>query len=600
MIPEYRFYITYSTVTREVFPCNFLSTLLVDEKESGRMFFRRKFSGELLFGTNSWAEDDSGTAVNRKDDWQFLWDIEQLVPCEKLYLEITKDGLSHWIGYFSTSDGKFDIDNCTFRVTPIVYDKYSVFDEFGDDEINLLGGVLAFQTTTMSRMLTYGVVTDFEYTRCIYLIDVIEYLVQYIDPLATISSDFLTAATNPITLADNRYNLLTISQKSDIKRWNASDKAWKGYMSFNKLMEILKIMNLYWEYDASTHTFYVEHISSAVFSPAAGLDLRTQKLHTHVNKYEYDKANMPASEIFSFMESENEYFIDHSIKYYSTCSNQDKGSNTVSYSWNVTTDIEYIQDCMASSDKKGNISDDGWVILANYDDGGLKVYMNHTTGYEIRFNADMSWAILHLAFFKHDRPILTGYMNNALDLFYTTRKTRVQECSAIICEDFDPNQEITTELGETYFSGIKASVLKAEHSPMGMVKLRLGYGQPDNPIIPFEYENLIQIEEVANTTYPTVPTATTYYAQTSVPADADITIDFDVRILDDWGAFHDDHGQITILNGATSGSTTVNWTAPAEPLASNLCRFNIYNVVVAGGMMVWEYYFNLDEDADCL
>lgn len=593
----YRFYVTYpySSGETEVFPLNFNSTSLIDEVESGRIFRRRKFNGTLMFGTNSWAENESGTKVNRKEDFDYFYDIEITEPCESIYLEITRDGNIYWLGKFSTSDGEFDMDRCTFSVTPQVQDKYTAFDEEGDTQLNILTGVLPFHTTKMSRMLSGGIVTDFEYTRNILLTDVIEYLAQQIDGAVTIESNFFTDAINPVTLTTNRYNLLTIAQKSDIKRWSASDKAWKGYISFNELMEILKIMNLYWDYDDTTNTLTVEHISQ--FSYIDGLDLRTQRLQQSVNKYKYDKNNMPASEQFSFMEAEHADFIPHAINYFSPCTNQNKESNVSQYSWNVTTDIEYIQDCMASTDRKGNISDDGWVLLANYDDGGYKIYMNHNTGFEIRFNADLSWALLHKAFFKHDRPVLTGYMNDASETFYTTRKTRIQESSAIICEDFDASQLVTTELGETYFGGIKATVLRAELSPSGLIKMVLGYGQEDNPIVPLSYDNLIQIEEKADAT---PPNKTDYYAQTSLPADTDITIDFDVRILDDWGAFHDDHGQITILNGTTSGSTTVNWSAPAEPLATNLCRFNIYNVVIAGGALTWEYYFNLDGAADCL
>lgn len=592
----YRFYVTYpySSVETEVFPLNFNSTSLIDEVETGRIFRRRKFNGTLMFGTNSWAENEHGVKINRKVDFDYFYDIEITEPCESIYLEITRDGDTYWLGKFSTSDGEFDLDKCTFSVTPQVQDKYTAFDEEGDSQVNILQGALDFYTTTMSRMMSGGVVVDFVYTRNVLLIDAIEYLARQIDGAITIESDFFTEAINPVTLTTNRYNLLTLAQKSDIKRWSASDKAWKGFISFNELMEIIKIMNLYWVYDDTTNTLTIEHISH--FSYADGLDLRTQKLHQSVNRYKYDKNNMPASEKYSFMEANSADFIPHSINYFSPCTNQDKQSNTIQYSWNVTTDIEYIQDCMDSADKKGNISDDGWVLLANYDSGGYKIYMNHNTGSEIRFNADLGWALLHKAFFKHDRPVLAGYMNNINEAFYSTKKTRIQESSAIICDDFDASELITTELGETYFGGIKATVLRAELSPSGLVKMVLGYGQADNPIIPIVYANLIQIEEKADAT---PPNKTDYYAQTSVPADADITIDFDIRILDDFGFFHDDHGQITILSGTSSGSETVIWSAPAEPLASNVCRFNIYNVVIAGGALTWEYYFNLDTAADC-
>jgi len=189
----YRFYVTYpySSVETEVFPLNFNSTSLIDEVETGRIFRRRKFNGTLMFGTNSWAENEHGVKINRKVDFDYFYDIEITEPCESIYLEITRDGDTYWLGKFSTSDGEFDLDKCTFSVTPQVQDKYTAFDEEGDSQVNILQGALDFYTTTMSRMMSGGVVVDFVYTRNVLLIDAIEYLARQIDGAITIESDFL-------------------------------------------------------------------------------------------------------------------------------------------------------------------------------------------------------------------------------------------------------------------------------------------------------------------------------------------------------------------------------------------------------------------------
>ena len=59
-IYEYRFYVTLTTISYEVFPLNFLATSLIDSQTEGQAFYRRTFNGELVFGTNSFTTDDSG------------------------------------------------------------------------------------------------------------------------------------------------------------------------------------------------------------------------------------------------------------------------------------------------------------------------------------------------------------------------------------------------------------------------------------------------------------------------------------------------------------------------------------------------------------
>ena len=64
--PTYRFYVTTFNPpeTIEVFPLNFLESTIVWEKEPGQVFYRKKFNGKLIFGTDSEAIDDSGATAN--------------------------------------------------------------------------------------------------------------------------------------------------------------------------------------------------------------------------------------------------------------------------------------------------------------------------------------------------------------------------------------------------------------------------------------------------------------------------------------------------------------------------------------------------------
>ena len=216
-IPTYRFYVTTFNppATIEVFPLNFLESQIVWEKEAGHVFYRKKFTGKLLFGTDSMAIDDSGATVNRMDDWTLFWFIEQTDPCFEIDFEIKKtvSGVetSYWTGVFSTSEGSFDADKCTFEVTPLINDSYVLYLDKFNDEYNMIdmpGGDVPEITTEMTRG-----VTTYTYTHNRFVLDVLQYIVDDISGgTATVTSTFLTAANNPVTLVANRFLYLTIAQ----------------------------------------------------------------------------------------------------------------------------------------------------------------------------------------------------------------------------------------------------------------------------------------------------------------------------------------------------------------------------------------------------
>lgn len=476
-IPTYRFYISEAgSTTYEVFPLNFLSSSLVDEPEKDNVFYRRKFNGSLLFGTNSLVIDDSGVKQNRKDDWLLLWGIEQVDPCAKLFFTITKTvtgvTTTYWEGYFSTTAGKFDINRCTFEVTPTLNDDYVDLLSEANTQYNILD---VSPTVTTTRIV-YGT-PDVIYDRNRWLIDVIEYLADKVVTGVSVSSDFFTNATNPATLNPNKLLYLTIAQKSDIVTPTSSNAARSAMMSWNELMNILWTMfQVRWDYNAITNTINVEHISFSGFAPGMGIDLRTQLAAKALEKYSYLKEKMPKYEKFSFMEADNIDFVGVQIWYNSQCVDQNPDSNVKETSVNVTTDIENI------INDPSRIADEGFVILCNYESAGL-YYVELEAGAltsNVLPNMHLSWANLQNRYFRHNRILISGYMNGTLTTFWTAQKTKVQECSAIVCDEFDPSEEITTELGETYFSGVKATVDKAELRPTGEIKLTLLYGPSDN------------------------------------------------------------------------------------------------------------------------
>lgn len=555
---------TASSVVYEVFPLNWLECALVDELEGDNVFYRRKFQGELTFGGKKLC-----------DDFNLFWAIEQSDPCEVIYLTIYQDSDIYWEGKFSTSDGKWDLDASTFSVTPLPVDDYSEWIEETDVEYNILQAGLDFVTTTAYQSPDY----DEEYDRNLWLMDVIEYIVQQTVDASlswasgTIISEFFDDDPNYVTGGTNRYTLVTIAQKSDIKRPDATNPATVGMMSFDDLMEILKIWNLRWDYRREdvvfmpTMVFRIEHLSW--WTSPEGIDIRTQEMAIKSNKYRYLKETMPKYEKFAMMEAKNLAFVGKPIWYDSACINPDINNNSTDFSVNITTDIEYILDCMdalAGGDDT-QISDSGWVIFANEDRAGTYYILS---GYSILdvgvlLNYYMSWECLHNYFWRHGRQVESGYLNGQyVAAFYSSRKIKEQQVNIIKCTEFDPDEYITTELGETYFNGEKGYVSKAVIKPYGEINLTLVYGPEAEEITPIPDVKGILIRE-AQTPGLNQSTLTATLTDPADPGDTQVQIRF--RMLDSptaeqcWTAW----ATITVVAGSYTGSTTVNWCEVPDP-----------------------------------
>lgn len=538
-LPIYRFYIDPggSSFVYEVFPLKFLSSSIVYEKEKGQVFYRGKFDGSLIFGTDSKTIDVFGVEQDRREDWNLFWSIEQVTPYEKLYLTITKEGMvePYWEGFFLTANGKFDIDNCTFEVIPLVIDDYNDILDKGNVEYN----IIQIPTKVTTTVVYKG--TNYVYNRNRWLArigsdSVIEYIAgQILGAGITIESDFFTDDPNPITLENSHLLYLTIAQKSDISRWYSPGAATMGGLSWNELMDILwSMFQVKWTYDLATKTIRVEHISW--FTHPAGIDLRTQLSCDATNKCSYLKEEMPKYERFSFAEASNVNFIGTPIWYNSGAVNQDPDSNSIETSINVTTDLEYIIDA------PGSINDDGFVILCNYLSGGSYYVRGDFGRYDNSFyclNMDLSVANLQNSYCKFERVLIEGYMNGTLQTFYTARKTKQQECSAILCDELDPMGEITTELGETYFGGAKAIIKTATITPSGETKFALLYGPlpngnsgvPDNIFGVYAYPSLDSTIDPDDTV--------DIYFLFNIPCPGDFNVRVREYVYDNLGALHD-------------------------------------------------------------
>ena len=561
----YTFWINHNSVVTQVYPLNWLECTLQDSKEKGQVFYRRKFQGSLTFGGKKLC-----------CDFELFYDIEVITPCERLYLLIMRDTDIYWEGYFSTSMGAWDMDAQTFTVTPLLLDDYLPFDEDGDVVYSVL------TQTAQTVNLTFGtpVAIVYAFSRCRYLIDFIEYVVNQICG-GTVTSAFLNNVNNYVTGDINHYNKLLIAQKSDIKRWDSSNPATVADMTWNEIVELLKIMNLAWRYNAVTNIVTIEHVS--YFTSAAGLDLRTQEIALSNSKYAYTKEQTPKYEKFYWMESGNDEFLDATIWYDSLCVNQNPDTNTKEQYWNVTTDIQYICECMESTDTLQNISDEGWVLLACYESGGLLyIYQTNRPMNNIYYNCDLGWGILLNALFRHERMQLTGYVKGILTTFVSMVKNKIQETAMIWCEEYDPTLYFTTELGETYFAGAKGYVSTATLAPDGSVKLKLLYGEPDNPDTGFSFGKGMVITEVKTLS----PNTTTYTAVLTEPADANLKWQIRLVISNASPAMCTTAWfDLDIALGASTGNVAVPWCTPAGGCP---CRIEIHDTNDAG-LLAWDW-----------
>jgi hypothetical protein len=531
----YRFYININSVVTEVFPLNWLETSLVDEKEKDQVFYRRKFEGSLTFGGKKLCAD-----------FDLIYSAYQTNPCGRIYLLILRDLEIYWEGYFSPSAGDWDLDCRTVTVKPLPVDDYSAWSENGDVQYQILA------LPRVNTVFDDGAETE-TYSRSILLWNVIEYLAQHVFGAGvTVLSTFFTEATNPATLSSNRYRYLTIAQKSDVKRPTSTNPATNAPMSFNELMEILRALNLRWTYTLSTGVLQIEHIS--YWNSTAGIDVRTSEMAASSSKFRFLNEEMPKYETFKWMEAESADFVGLPIWYDSDCVSQDPDNNTSELSLNISTDIEFIKKCVDDGEDS-RISDEGWVLFAT-ELRGTDYYILTNSGLidtgRVYFNCDLAWSRLHNNFWKHDRQLIQGYMNGTLQTFYSARKTKQQnEFSIVYCSEFDPSQHITTELGETYFSGEKGDVKKAVLKPYGEVNLTLVYGPASNPVVPVVDLKTIRIVESG--------ICGQLHAVLSETSPVDLNIYIGYEILDSEGVY---------VCGEVPAVTPV-WTIPAGAYTSD-------------------------------
>ncbi len=270
------------------------------------------------------------------------------------------------------------------------------------------------------------------------LADVLEYLVSEVSCGLSIISDFLninpddTHPTNSAYDASELYlQNLILFQKSDIKRFDASEHSLKPSWTI-KLKDLLDDLTLLFKLgvkvDGVNGILRIEHIS--YFEATAGNDYTNEY---YIKELQRDNSDTPRLTRFQFRDEQcSDYFKGFPIEIY--CGEGEKEVRLTQ----ISTDLNFVKD----ADNAESIGDAGWFLMSTFLDVG--VYRN------IDENRPLSWTELHSNYHTYEMASI-GKINDQEVIPDSLMKTRKQPPFTVThcCTDtFDPSNYITTALGQ--------------------------------------------------------------------------------------------------------------------------------------------------------
>lgn len=324
--------------------------------------------------------------------------------------------------------------NCESSFTPP--------DETGAFERNYSCQILGYDSETAS--IDNGILLE----------EALEKLIEGTCPNLQIKSDFFQinpenpTTTNYVTGKRSVVDKILIFQKSDVKRPNTSNNAWKLEVSFSEILEVLqKVFNVKWRIEGNI--FRLEHVSW--FSKNQGIDVTTEELKKYFagkRIYTYASEKIPEKEVFKFKEQQGQDWNLEVI--YSGCvSGKEKKENIVTID-KAMTDIVF---AMNNPDSESNIVEDAGFVLVSTRQVGNEYFINSESGIEggRRLNNVFAWRQLFRDYWHYERPMKSAKVNGIQTTFQTTIPTKKGEKFAIpyaVCsESFNPDDIIKTGLG---------------------------------------------------------------------------------------------------------------------------------------------------------
>jgi hypothetical protein len=474
-----------STYNIQVYPANTASIKYTWERnlDQGQIFFRKKLSNELVF-TN-------------KTDVDRFWNRRMEGGCDPFYIrqEVLCGGRWKiaWVGLLAASNGRFDMDRCTYTVRPVPLDQYSCFLDGAKKKVNMLD----VSAVTINAVI--GIIPFPQFTRTYdgarLLKTVVEYMLSKMDCRLSgdVVSDFFewnpvgdapgyVAGQNYVTGANNELDLLYIMQTSDcIGTSPPSNPATKAEATLEDVLGwFCKMFNVFWDIDDDGN-LRLEHWLYWNFP--VGLDLTAIGGVSEALAFESNDPSYPRRENFSFGSNlDTTYWIDFTGKpiiYSGTCIT---GEDEKDISLPVITNIAWLVSADYDGGKAGvvivatetNSPSPNRVIRVN---GALS---NGTTG--TRPNATLSWANLHRDFYTWNRYMPFGNMNGEDVTFDDFLPNVVQpDVKVKLCCDvlkFEPTEKVRTNMGQL-IGGIDAVVKKASWEDQSeLLTLTLEYPLP--------------------------------------------------------------------------------------------------------------------------
>ncbi len=313
------------------------------------------------------------------------------------------------------------------------------------------------------------------YRQCILLNDVFMYILKYVDIPLTFKSEFFTSRENPISGKD--LSSLGLLQKTLAADPNATDLPTKGLITLNKLLTTMA--NLFQVYPSinSNNEFVLEHISyynnnlSYSNSKQVGIDLVQYPCKSigYANKYSF-ATNIPIRETFAFSDASDIDFIGCDISYENCLQEGDTEQHIVDM-FSTQADNVFLS---SISDQDPNFmlfqmsgeiyGESKYVVqLANGSSmtvtvTGFRKVLSDTGKLSgvAKPNAHLSWANLHDSYWKENRYLPSGLMNE-VETQFTQRRSKLQEGVKFSNSTFDPLKLIRTKLGD-------GEVTEAEYS----------------------------------------------------------------------------------------------------------------------------------------
>jgi hypothetical protein len=295
----------------------------------------------------------------------------------------------------------------------------------------------------------------------------------FLDYNPDVTDPHYSTGINYITGAANRVSNLMVSQKSDIVDSAASNPATIGILTLKTLLTWAReVFQVYWDVKlvAGAISLQMEHYD--FFERSESIDLTDAAYAKYVkglNKYEHTKSKIPSIETFTWVDAGGIDFIGKNITYGVPCATPDQ---TESHDVDLSTDIGFI----ANNDR---LDLEGFVLAAT-DYTGTEYNLNSEAGLitgNIFSNAHLSWANLHYNYFRHNRYLQKGAMNDIPTTFISWRpnieqvKIEIPDC----CNSIDAEGYATTELGQKYLSGAKGVIDKISISFTNKITLSLKY-----------------------------------------------------------------------------------------------------------------------------